>query len=347
MQIKLLSLDASLHRVVQSPLTAIVHLLRSLTWMVASVILLLQMTACVGPLRQRVLYEYGGIQIGLETDLTVQRASPPALNAHPYNISSDDMRVLLGSLEVSGWSGIVLGLFQNPRPIPVFSTAELEVIAKPIAEAFQLAAGNERVFFSIPGTQPPYPYQKEKTVGALLFRDRYLHVLLTNHYAFAPTDPGGGEERDPRDTKGMKLWVTPPAQAATVPDNKEPDWSAFEKVHISLNPDDVLAARAPAGTAARVAKPAPGPTPSAPTQMPPAVSTQARPAVADALREPSAADDLRLQLRELTNANMDLRSHLEEQRTEIDTLRQELDRLRKELKSRLPQKPSNQARPAP
>ena len=311
--------------------------------MLTGVMLLIQLTACVGPLRQRVLYEHGDIQIGLQTDLTTERVSPPVLNAHPHEISPTDMRVLMESVEVSGWSGIILGLFETPRSFPVFTAAELDFIAEPIAHAFQLAGPHERVFFLIPGNKPAYPYQKEAIAGALFFRDQYLYMVLTNHYAFPPTDPGGGEERDPRDTKGMKLWASTPARPATVPPEKEPKWSAFEKVHIALNRKEVLRARTETPPPAEAAKPVP------PASVSPIVPAQGKPPVVNegTGREQSVDTDLRLQIRELTNANLDLRSRLKEQRTEIETLRQELDRLRKDLKPHSFQKPSNRTPPAP
>jgi len=300
----------------------------------------MQLTACVGPLQQRVLYKHGEIQIGLQTDLSTKRASPTTTNAHPYEISTKDMRTLLGSVEVSGWSGIILGLFETPKPIPVFTTAELDVIAEPIASAFRQAGPKERVFFSIPGNQPPYPYEKEKTAGALMFRNQYLHMVLTDHYAFTPSDPGGGEEKDPRDTKGMKLWVAAPARPAAVPKEKEPEWSPFEKVHISMNPKEVLTAR--------TATPSLGATLITPPSSHSTASEPASTAVADEgkVREQPVTDDLHLQIQELTNANLDLRGRFKEQRAEIETLRQELEHLRKQIKPRASQKPSNRTSPA-
>jgi hypothetical protein len=314
------------------------HTFSFLAKTLACSLLVMQLGACVGPLRQRILYQHGEIQVGLQTDLSTERVSPPVINAHPQDISADDMRALLGSVEVSGWSGIIVGLFREPSPFPVFTTAELDIIAAPIARAFQQATSRERVFFSIPGNRPPYPSEKEKTAGALFFRDQYLHMVLTDHYAFTPADPGGGEERDPRDTKGMKLWVATPAQAATVPKEQEPEWSAFEKVHISLKPKDVLASRRPSSAIAQV------PKPSAPPSSVPTVPAPANTVETDERRQ-SESNELRLQIRELTNANLDLRDLLKEQRTEIETLRQELDRLRKEIKPRSPQKPSNRTSP--
>jgi len=302
------------------------------TWLVC------QFTACVGPLRQATVFEQGDLRVGIESDLTTERTTPPSANDHPYRISADAMRRLLRSIEVSGYGGVILGVFQAPRPIPVFTSRELDMISAPIAQAFLQAGGDQRVFFSIPSNKPAYPNDRERTAGALFFRDGYLHVLLSDHYAFSAADPGGGEQRDPRDTKGMRLWARLPAHQAQVAEQKEPRWDAFEKVHISFNAKEVLAAR---------------------HMDPPVVQATLGIATPADTRPPETArgykeqpaqptpDDLRLQIRELTNANLDLRNRLNDQRTEIGTLRQELDRLREEVKPKSPQKPSNKTSPKP
>src|SRR5579885_1343366 len=94
-----------------------------LLWIFAAIVVL---AGCVGPMHQRTLYAERGIQIGLATDLTTERTSPPSLNAHPKRIPVDDLRTFLGSLEVSGYSGVILGIFQTPHPIPVFTTEDLD-----------------------------------------------------------------------------------------------------------------------------------------------------------------------------------------------------------------------------
>src|SRR5438046_9903225 len=114
-------------------------------------------------------------------------------------------RSLVSSLEVSGWSGTLVGRFSARQPKPVFTVAELILLAEPLAAAFHEATPRERVFFAI--QNPDAPYETDRTSGNLFFRDDYLHVVLTDHYTFLQADPGGGEKRDPRDTKGMKLWV--------------------------------------------------------------------------------------------------------------------------------------------
>jgi peptidoglycan hydrolase CwlO-like protein len=122
----------------------------------------------------------------------------------------------------------------------------------------------------------------------------------------------------------MKLWVVGPAQPASVPDEKEPHWDAFEKVHISLQPAEVLAVQrvSPAATDSsrrQVAAPAAG--------HPPVKADTS----ATNVTEP--VNDLRLQIRELTSANLDLRSQLKEQSDTMEKLKAELEQLRNEVKT--------------
>jgi hypothetical protein len=297
---------------------------------------LLVLTACGLTSQQRVLYESSGIQVGIMTDLsTDEHASPPVMNRHPVEFTPREIRSLIGSLAVSGYSGTVLGLFTNPQPKPLFTEAEILLLAEPLAASFHQATPRERIFFSIQNLNAPY--DTDRTSGSLFFRDDYLHVTLTDHYAFLKADPGGGETRDPRDTKGMKFWVVGPARAATVPEEKMPEWTAFEKVHISLKPRELLAGQqvpqmATDSTRSQVALPVAG-----------------QPAVKAETPRPSTerVDDLQLQIRELTSANQDLRSQLKEQSQTMEKLKSELERLRNEIetgnsKPASKQKPSRQ-----
>jgi hypothetical protein len=283
---------------------------------------LLVLTACGATSQQRVLYQASGIQVGIITDgSTNEHGAPTVKNRHPANLTPRDIRSLLGSLEVSGWSGIVIGLFSTAQPKPVFTETELVELAEPLALAFHDATPRERVFFAIQNTDAPY--ENDRTSGSLFFRDEYLHVVLTDHAAFLQADPGGGETRDPRDTKGMKLWVVAPGQAATVPEQKEPHWTAFEKVHISLNPTEILAEQR---------LPLPAADSSRPKGAPPVAGQSATKGDGSATNTTESVNDLHLQIRELTNANLDLRSQQREQATTIEKLQAEFERLRNEKK---------------
>lgn len=296
---------------------------------------LLVLTACGEISHQRILYQTSGMQIGLMTDLsTNEHAIPPVRNRHPADLKPQEIRSLLGALEVSGWSGTLIGLFSTPQPRPVFTEAELDALAEPLARAFHEATPSERVFFAI--QNPTAPYEPDRTAGSLFFRDDYLHVMLTDHYAFLQADPGGGEKRDPRDTKGMKLWVVGPAQAASVPIEKEPHWTAFEKVHISLKPAEVLAGQ-------RVPQAVTGS--SRPPAALPAAGQPALKADTSATNATESMNDLRLQVRELTNGNLDLRAQLKEQSGTIEKLKAELEQLRNEIKTGT-SKPSSERKPS-
>ena len=281
---------------------------------------LLILTACGATSQQRVLYQESGIQVGLITDLsTNEHATPPVRNRHPADLTPKEIRSLVGSLEVSGWSGTLVGLFSAPQPKPLFTEAELVLIAEPLAAAFHEATPRERVFFII--QNPAAQYDTDRTSGSLFFRDDYLHVVLTDHYAFLQADPGGGEKQDPRDTKGMKLWVVGSARAASVPNEKEPHWNAFEKVHISLTPVEILAGqRVPQSAASSSRSQVVMPVAGQPALKADTAATSATESV----------NDLRSQLGELTNDNLDLRAQLKEQSDTIEKLKAEFEKLRNE-----------------
>jgi hypothetical protein len=296
---------------------------------------LLGLAACGATIQQRMLYQASGIEVGIMTDLsTNELATPPVRNRHPADFTPKEIRSLAGSLEVSGWSGTLVGLFSAPHPKPVFTEAELVLLAEPLATAFHEATPRERVFFAI--QNPDAPYETDRTSGSLFFRDDYLHVVLTDHYAFLQADPGGGEKRDPRDTKGMKLSVVEPAQAANVPEKKEPHWNAFEKVHISFNPAEVLAGQRMPQAATSLSR----------SQVTlPAAGQPASKTDTAATNVTESVNDLRLQLRELSNANLDLRSQLKEQSDTIEKLKAEFEELRNKKKSGI-SKPASGTKPS-
>jgi hypothetical protein len=301
---------------------------RFTTSSIGALCVVLGLTGCVVPLNQRVIHESKGVQIGVEADLsTDDRAAPPILNRHPAQLTTEEIQVLLGSLEVSGWSGIIVGIFETPVPKPVFSGSELMNLSDSFSRAFHEATPRERIFFSL--QNPNARYETDRTAGSLFLRDEFLHVILTDHYGFLKADPGGGERRDPRDTKGMKLWVRRPAEAAVVPEDKEPSWSPFEKVHLSLNVRDVLIAlEKSAGVPPKPVVTKPTPAPSSP---------QAGDSAAP-ISDQNKDKDLRRQVRELEDSNQTLRSQIENQSTELDKLKEELQRLRDDMKASKPSK---------
>lgn len=271
---------------------------------------------------EQVTYEEGGIRVGIETDLSTQRASPPATNAHPAKLTAVQVRHLLGMIEVSGYTGTIVGAFITPPRRPVFNEEEIDALAEPVAAALRNSGKEDRVFFSI--ANPTAKYERDRLEGALFLRGPFLHFVLTDHYAYLRADTAGGDDyKDPRDMKGMKLWIMPPAKEADVPQNHTPRWDPFETVHISLNVPQALASLAAPAT--------PNPTPplSGKTGSPPAVG--AVPQAPSPPAQSGSESELRVKIRELTDSNRALQERLDEQNRAMETMQQELQQLRKAL----------------
>jgi hypothetical protein len=266
---------------------------------------------------ERVLYEQQGIRIGVEPDPSINRANGSAVNAHPSDLSAADWERILSAIQVSGWSGTLAGILGDPRPIPLLTTDELPVVSQQVATAFRQVSPVERVFFSLPKSGPAY--SEDRTAGSLFIRGRYVHLVLHDHSAFIQADTGGGEPKDIRDTKGMKLWIASPARAATVPDVEEPAWAPFESTHISVTLKEVLAQRA-LPTAARQNRDDRGTSPPAAVATGPSQD-----------RSAASPQDLQLQIKELTSSNLELRGRLEEQMKKMEQLNTQMEQLRLEL----------------
>lgn len=291
---------------------------------VIGIAILLGVNGCVGPFHERELFADVGIKVGLQTDPTAN--APAARNSHPVTFTAEELGFLLSKLQVSGYSGTLMGLLVNPRPFRVFNDEEIQRIAGPIASAFGMADPQERVFFQLADVAKPY--ERDRTAGSLFVRGPYLHVVVTDHYKLFRADPGGGEERDPRDMKGMTLSWAEPLHPATLPSHEEPEWGTLEPVHISLNLQQALQARSapPMGEAV-------SPLDPSRTSATPKIPDDDRPA------EPSPSS-----VEELTRANQKLQERLDAQEREIEFLRSELDRLRKQLspssRKRSPSRPT-------
>jgi hypothetical protein len=293
----------------------------------------LGLSACGALSTEQVVYDQQGIRVGIQLDPTIKRAREPVQNDHPAKLSPAELQSLLGMIEVSGWSGTLVGILAPPRPVPLFKEEELREVSQHLATAFRAAGPTERVFFSLANRQGPY--SEGRTVGALFLRGRYMHIVVTDHVSILAADTGGGDEKDIRDTKGMKLWVVHPAKAAVVPDAEEPRWAPFETVHISVNAREILALREarPLTTTNRTAV---APPVMAPPQLGGKEGQGSSPLTA-------SPEDLQLQIRELTSSNLDLRKKIEEQTKQMKDLADEMERLHQELEKakskRLPSRP--------
>ena len=279
---------------------------------------------------QRFIFNERGMRVGIETDPSVHRASPPILNEHPGHLTPQEIQTLLGAVRVSGWSGTVVGWFDQPRPIALFDEADLQAIAKPIAAAVQQALPTQRIVFSLSNPKSAYG---DATTGALFLRHATLHLVVTDHKAFPRADTAGGDEKDLRDTKGMTLSLPRPYQAAVLRHADEPDWAPFERVHLSMPVKEMLAQahRSVNGMGA------PAENTQAQLKSQPAVVTESA----------AASQELRLQIRELTQSNLDLRDRLNQQTEQLQELKEELTKLRRESEGTKSKRPPSRKPVAP
>jgi hypothetical protein len=272
---------------------------------------LVGITSCALLPNHRVTYNQDGAQIGIEDDPTISAKQPEVRNAHPAELTVEQVQSLLSMIQVSGFSGTLVGIFVSPQPMALLSQEELQKYSQPVTDALKAAGPTERVFFSFP--KPGGTYSEDRTAGALFLRGRYLHVVLTDHSSILRADTGGDNLRTgpERDTKALKLSVAKPAQPATVPDAEEPKWSPFEKARISLNYGQTLALlkTVPSSRQGRVVE-------------------RPRPTSGEA---GAAEPDVQEQVRELTNSNAQLRERLDDQTRKTKELSEQVDRLRQEL----------------
>ncbi len=276
--------------------------------------LLANISACSFFSQGRSVYDREGILIGLETDPSVRPSNQTGLNNHPIDLNPKDLEALLQPIQVSGYSGTIAGLLTKQQPVPLFTSQELSTISAHLATAFREAKPTERVTFSLP--KPDVTYSEDRTVGALFFRGPYLHVVVTDHSSVVRTDTGGGDYKDVRDTKGMKLWVDGPFQAAMVPAPEAPRWAHFERVHISLPVKDVLEGKEHVSAARTNQEGAKSPvllSPAAPLDHPQASTSP---------------EQLQRQLRELSGTNQELKDRLDEQNKRMQQLQEQVDQLR-------------------
>lgn len=291
--------------------------------------------ACAGLSTEHVVYDQQGFRIGVELDPTIKRSQEPVQNDHPAKFSPAELQAILGMIEVSGWSGTLVGILAPPRPVPLFTEEELHEVSQPLAEAFRGAGPTERVFFTLVNRQAPY--RDDQTAGALFLRGPYMHIVVTDHMSVLTADTGGGDQKDIRDSKGMKLWVVHPAKAAMVPDSEEPRWAPFEPTHVSVSTREILALRA-ARPSAAASRPATDSSPKASPRLGGKDGQASSPA-------PASPEDLQLQIRELTSSNLDLRRRIDEQTKQMKDLTEEMERLHQELEKAKSKRPPT--RPVP
>ena len=81
----------------------------------------------------RSVYDREGIRIGIEADPSVRPSSQGGVNNHPIDLTPTELELLLQVIQVSGYSGTMVGLITKPEPVPLFTPKELSIISRDIS----------------------------------------------------------------------------------------------------------------------------------------------------------------------------------------------------------------------
>lgn len=271
---------------------------------------LLQHAACASPLRERILYEQQGVRVSLQEDPSISPDSR-LRNEHPAQMTPEQLTALLRTLEIRGFWSRLVGSLSEQESIPVFKDQELQMVASPLSTALSQAGPRELVSFSVQKSDAAAltvdttsTRDRPRTDGRLFLRGPYLHLVVTDHVAFT----------------GAELRLAEPVQTASLRPAETPDWGKIGKLHFSVNVKEALAAQAAHAAAAASAS------------STEAVAAQPVPAgQASVQADKGMIEDLRLQVRELTISNAELRSRLQTQAKEMKSLKDELTRTRRDL----------------
>src|SRR5262245_51180911 len=98
------------------------HVTKPILVLLVCCLILAEMAGCSG---QRLVYDRYDVRIGIETDPSVSRAKQPVANAHPTQLTTQEIKSLLGVLHITAWSGTIIGIFAQPQPIPLLTDAQL------------------------------------------------------------------------------------------------------------------------------------------------------------------------------------------------------------------------------
>ena len=92
------------------------------------------------------LYNQQDSQVGLQPDPTISRGSSDGESAACADDDGGDSVLSVRCPMVSGWSGTLVGILEQPRPVPVFTDTELNPYRR--ADRTSLSAGgpHTRVF---------------------------------------------------------------------------------------------------------------------------------------------------------------------------------------------------------
>jgi hypothetical protein len=127
----------------------------------------------------RLPYTTQVIQQDQRVTIVLQHEVRPVAYTHPAEFTPEELKTILNGFSVREKKKMPLRWFtEEVPPQKLFRQDELDVLAQPLASAFEKAGPEERVYFHLymPGPNPNY--DRDTTAGWLAFRDPYLYLEI-------------------------------------------------------------------------------------------------------------------------------------------------------------------------
>lgn len=142
------------------------------------VALSLGLSGCGNPLKKSTEVEVSAegktlFEAGLQYVEIVNRDIPGVANEHPFSISSDNMRTVLGSIYVTE------KVLFNERQSPLFSPAELQILSNTLSTGLARAEPNEDINFVTLGVhQGTLAKERQSDSGRVFISNGKLNIIF-------------------------------------------------------------------------------------------------------------------------------------------------------------------------
>ena len=269
-----------------------------------SVLILLPVAAssCASTSPDRVIYQQGRTVVQLEADTSVTQGSPQGLNTHPAKIEPVQLASLLRGISVRSDQGFIGTLLSLAVPAePVFNEEEITVLAPLFAKGLAEATPSQRLAFTYRSSKPGR--RNAALSGTIAIKDPYLKFTLSDHPTIGWQDP-----EDPSAPKLFELeFVRPGLLLAGTEDERKRGRTGSPMLQVNYR----RFLQEPERQESAVGPPR---TPAIAPASPPEVKAVTPPAEIPIQASPTGPtlDTLQRQIKELMDANEELRAKTSE-----------------------------------
>ena len=157
--------------------------------------------------------------------------TPPPANDHPASLSAEQIRNMLGSLDVQ--------FEKQEKPVPVFTFKELELLGEAISSGLTQAGPREDVTFAITGIHRDFiSFSKDRSVSTyrafvengqfnLIIGDLHEEYIEATERRLYPLVPGSRKYTPPNPRRKITTWqIMPEAglKTKTIDGRERHDW---------------------------------------------------------------------------------------------------------------------------